>query len=60
LRRGIEKIFRYVVPVFGGVICVSATKRLYQGIPVQTRVKRRVAVPVLVPQGTGRASRTHN
>lgn len=58
IRRSFEKFFRYLFPGFGGVICVCATKRLYQGIPVSARVKRRVAVPVLVPQGTGRLGRS--
>lgn len=60
LRRSFEKLFRYAFPIFGGVICVSASKRLYQGIPVTARVRRRVAVPVLVPQSSGRANRTSN
>ncbi len=55
LRTSIERFGRRVWPIFAGVICVCATKRLYQGIPVTARAKRRVAVPVLVPQGSGRS-----
>jgi len=54
---GIERFGRRVWPVFGGAICVCATKRLYQGIPVTSRARRRISVPVLVPQGTGRSLR---
>ncbi|MEM7214692.1 MAG: methyltransferase domain-containing protein [Pseudomonadota bacterium] len=57
IRNGIERIGRRIWPVFGGAVLVCATKRLYQGIPVAARARRRLAVPVLVPQGTGRASR---
>ncbi len=58
LRSSVEGFGRRVWPIFAGVICVSATKRLYQGIPVTARAKRRVAVPVLVPQGNvGRSNR---
>jgi len=56
-RSGMENIGRRLWPVFAGAIIVSATKRLYQGIPVTARARRRVAVPVLVPQGTGRTNR---
>ncbi len=58
IRPSIERIGKRIWPVFSGVICVSATKRLFQGIPATARAKRRFAVPVLVPQGAGRAS--HN
>lgn len=57
MRNGLEKVGRRIWPVFAGAIVVCATKRLYQGIPATARAKRRVAVPVLVPQGSGRASR---
>ncbi|MEM9277546.1 MAG: class I SAM-dependent methyltransferase [Pseudomonadota bacterium] len=57
MRNSIEGIGKRVWPVFAGAICVYATKRLYQGVPVKARARRRLAVPVLVPQGTGRASR---
>ena len=57
MRKGLERFGRRIWPVFAGAICVCATKRLYQGIPVTARAKRRLAVPVLVPQGTGRATR---
>ena len=55
MRGGIERLGRRFWPVFGGAICVLAKKQLYQGIPVTARAKRRVAVPVLVPQGSGRS-----
>lgn len=57
LRGTMETVGRRLWPVFAGAICVVASKRLYQGIPVTARAKRRIAVPVLVPQGTGRSSR---
>ena len=53
-RTGIERIGRRFWPVFSGVICVRATKQLYQGIPASARTRRKVFVPVLAPQGTGR------
>ena len=56
-RRGVERFGRKLVPAFAGAICVSASKQLYQGIPVTTRAKRRVAVPVFAPQGTSRVNR---
>ena len=56
MRTGMERLGRRFWPVFAGAICVSATKRLYEGVPVTARAKRRLAVPVLVPQGTGRNS----
>lgn len=59
-RGGFERLGRQFWPIFSGTICVSASKRLYQGIPVTARAKRRVAVPVLVPQGTSRANRVDN
>jgi len=55
-RGGIEKAGRRIWPVFAGVICVSASKRLYQGIPVTARAKRRAVVPVMVPQRSTRSS----
>lgn len=57
LRASMERVGRKIWPAFSGAICVAASKRLYQGIPVTARAKRRLAVPVLVPQGTGRATR---
>lgn len=56
IRPSLEKIGRRIWPVFGGAICVSATKRLFQGIPATARAKRRLAVPVLVPQSAGRST----
>lgn len=55
MRNGIERVGKRIWPIFAGAICVCATKRVYQGIPVVARAKRRVAVPVLVPQGSGRS-----
>lgn len=52
-----EKFGRKVWPVFAGALIVVASKRLYQGIPVTAKSRRRLAVPVLVPQGTGRLNR---
>lgn len=57
LRRSMETLGRRLWPVFAGAICVVATKRLYQGVPVTARARRRVAVPVLVPQGSNRFNR---
>ena len=54
IRTGIERIGRRFWPVFSGVICVRATKQLYQGIPATARARRKVFIPVLAPQGTGR------
>ncbi len=54
-RTGFEKIGRRFWPVFCGVICVAATKQLYQGIPATARARRKVFIPVLAPQGTGRS-----
>jgi SAM-dependent methyltransferase len=56
-RGGFERLGRRFWPVFSGVICVTATKRLFQGIPVTARAKRRAVMPVLVPQGTSRSNR---
>lgn len=58
LRSSMEAVGRKFWPVFAGTIIVAATKRLYQGIPAAARAKRRIAVPVLVPQGTGRTNRS--
>ncbi|MEO0327794.1 MAG: methyltransferase domain-containing protein [Pseudomonadota bacterium] len=57
MRSSIESMGRRFWPVFAGAILVSASKRLFQGIPVTARARRRIAVPVLVPQGTGRTAR---
>jgi SAM-dependent methyltransferase len=51
LRRGMERLGRYLWPAFSGVIIIEAHKRLYQGLPVAVRSSRRVFVPVLAPQG---------
>ena len=53
---GIERFGRRVFPAFAGAICVSASKQLYQGIPVTARARRRIAAPVLIPQGSSRAN----
>jgi SAM-dependent methyltransferase len=50
----LERMGRKVLSPFAGVIIVEAQKRLYQGIPVSKKISRRVFVPVLAPQGTGR------
>jgi SAM-dependent methyltransferase len=50
----LERMGRKVLSPFAGVIIVEAQKRLYQGIPVSQKISRRVFVPVLAPQGTGR------
>lgn len=47
---------RLAVP-FAGALVVEAQKRLYQGIPVSSRSSRRVFVPVLAPQGMGKATK---
>lgn len=57
INSSMERLGRKFWPAFAGAICVMASKRLYQGIPVTARAKRRVTNPVLVPQGTGRTPR---
>jgi SAM-dependent methyltransferase len=52
----LERMGRKLFMPFAGVIIVEAQKRLYQGVPVSKKVSRRVFVPVLAPQGTGRSS----
>jgi len=37
-------------PVFCGAFVVTATKRLYQGVPSSAKKQKRMAVPVLAPQ----------
>jgi len=54
MHAGIERIGRRVWPAFSGVIIVEAAKKLYQGLPVGARASRKVFVPVLAPQGSGR------
>lgn len=51
----VERTGRRFWPMFSGAIVVEAQKRLYQGLPVASRTSRRVFVPVLAPQGMGRA-----
>lgn len=46
----VEKIAHRVWPVFCGAYVVTATKRLYQGVPTEARERKRVGVPVLAPQ----------
>ncbi|MFK7903063.1 MAG: SAM-dependent methyltransferase, partial [Nitratireductor sp.] len=54
----IENISKRISPMFGGVIVVEATKRLYQGLPVTKTKQRRAFVPVLAPQaGSSRTSK---
>lgn len=55
-RTSLERFGRKLVPAVAGAICVCASKQLYQGVPVTARAKRRVSVPVLVPQGTSRVN----
>ena len=50
----LERMGRKVFMPFAGVIIIEAQKRLYQGIPVSKKISRRVFVPVLAPQATGR------
>ncbi len=64
-RRAVLRLYQYFEragrrfwPMFSGVIIVEAQKRLYQGVPVSRRASRRVFVPVLSPQGAGRAPLT--
>lgn len=45
-----ERWGKRFLPVFGGVIVMTAHKRMYQGLPVAERQSRRVFVPVLSPQ----------
>lgn len=47
----IDKIGHRLWPVFCGAFIVTATKRLYQGVPVTAKTKRRLKVPALAPQG---------
>ena len=56
-RTSVERFGRRVFPAFAGVICVAASKQLYQGVPVAARTRRRVAIPTLVPQGSNRSNR---
>ena len=51
-----ERVTRRLMPAFAGAIVVSATKQLYQGLPVRQRQSRRVFVPVLAPQGATKGS----
>ena len=55
-RRNLETLGRRFWPVFSGVIMVEAHKKLYQGIPAIARQSRRIFVPVLLPQGSGKTS----
>lgn len=45
-----DKIGHRLWPVFCGAFIVTATKRLYQGVPVGSKSRQRVKVPVLSPQ----------
>ncbi len=51
----LERLGRRIWPVFSGVICVTATKRLYQGVPATAGARRKVFIPVFAPQGTTRS-----
>lgn len=48
-----ERLGRSAWPLFSGVIIIEATKQIHRGVPVTSlaRSRRRVAKPVLVPQG---------
>ena len=54
VRPSMERLGRKFWPVFAGAHCVIASKQLYQGVPLTSKARRRLAVPVLVPQGSGR------
>lgn len=47
----IDKIGHRLWPVFCGAFIVTATKRLYQGVPITSKSRQRIKVPVLAPQG---------
>lgn len=47
-----ERWGKRFLPVFGGVIVMTAQKRMYQGLPVAERQSRRVFIPALSPQPT--------
>ena len=55
LAPALERFGRKMWPLFSGVILIEATKQVYRGVPVASarRERRRVAKPVLVPQGAG-------
>ncbi len=55
--RRFERFGRRLWPAFSGVIMVEATKQLYQGLPADSRARKRVLVPALAPQGSARAER---
>jgi len=59
LAPAMERFGRQLWPIFSGVIVIEATKEVYRGIPVASarRQRRRIARPVLVPQGAGAARR---
>ena len=59
IRPGMERFGRRIWPVFSGVIAVLATKRVFQGVPASVKARRKVFVPVLAPQGTGRTLSRH-
>lgn len=50
----LERMGRRLWPAFSGATVVLATKRLYQGLPVGAKARRKVFVPVLAPQGNTR------
>ena len=55
LAPAMERFGRQVWPVFSGVIVIEAIKQVYRGVPVASvrRERRRIASPVLIPQGAG-------
>jgi SAM-dependent methyltransferase len=50
----LDNIGRRISMPFAGVLLVEAQKRMVQGIPAALRNSRRVFIPVLSPQGTGK------
>jgi SAM-dependent methyltransferase len=56
-KRPLEWLGRHLWPAFSGLVMVEATKRLYQGLPVTSRVRHRALIPILVPQPNARTAR---
>ncbi len=55
----IDRIGARLWPLFCGVFVVTATKRLYQGVPVGARRSARVPATVLAPQAANRNQNHH-
>jgi len=47
----LDKIANRIWPVFCGAFVITATKRLYQGVPTKSKKTSRVGIKVLNPQG---------